>query len=148
MRGRHAAHLAASGCKVLINFKSSCSVQMPRGQLRRVPPRRPPVLFTAAGMITALALLRDGSEAVSKQAWHITDIHIDIYYAEGTVPDHGCYCAGSPTCTVPCGQPPNASNGTKTQTGPCQGFPCSGGPEHLAVVPCCPGTARVLGGEK
>ena len=97
------------------------------------PPPRPLLLLPAA----ALLLLACRGEAATKQAWHITDIHIDIYYAEGTVPDHGCYCAGSPACTTPCGQPLNASNGTKTQTGPCQGFPCSGGPEHLAIVPCC-----------
>eukprot|EP01047_Picozoa_sp_COSAG01_P041134 COSAG01_NODE_3512_length_5986_cov_3.098182_5_plen_573_part_00 len=84
-----------------------------------------------------IVLLFRGVQTATKQAWHLTDVHIDIYYAEGTVPDHGCYCAGSPACTVPCGQPSNASNGTKTQTGPCQGFPCSAGPEHLAIVPCC-----------
>ena len=40
--------------------------------------------------ILLAALVRSG-EAATKQAWHITDVHIDIYYAEGTVPDHGCY---------------------------------------------------------
>ena len=99
-----------------------------------------PRLIAAAPLATTAMLVAHlvcSGEAARKQAWHITDTHIDIYYAEGTVPDHGCYCVGSPACTVPCGQPPNASNGTKTQTGPCQGFPCSAGPEHLAIVPCC-----------
>ena len=95
----------------------------------------PPLRLLRLAAVLLAHLLVPGGEAATRQAWHVTDIHIDIYYAEGTVPDHGCYCAGSPACTVPCGQPPHAGNGTKT--GPCQGFPCSAGPENLAIVPCC-----------